>query len=123
MKVFAKVEGLDRLEKRLTDRAFQAAPDTRLRAAAEELRRAAIEKLADASGRTQAEAARFVHVEPLPDGAGYSLVAEAPGAWELEFGSRVRAATAWFTSALASALPAMKRAIRRPPGTLRGGLR
>ena len=123
MKLSAKVEGLDRLERRLSERALRAAPDALLRAAAEALRREAIERLAEASGRTEAEAARFVRVEPAADGAGYSVIADAPDAWALEFGARARAATTWFTSALAAALPAMKRAIRTPPGTPKDGLR
>jgi hypothetical protein len=112
MKLSAEAKGLERLKKRLVRRAPRAAPDALLRAAAQELRREAVERFADASGMSEAEAARFVRVEPAADGAGYSVVADAPEAWDLEFGSRARtAATAWFTRALTAALPAMKRAI------------
>jgi hypothetical protein len=112
MKLSAEAKGLDRLEKRLSERALGAAPEAALRAAADELRAEAIERFAEASGMTRAEAARLVRVEPAADGAGYSIVADAPEAWDLEFGSRARtAAAAWFTRALTAALPAMKRAI------------
>ena len=111
MKLSAEAKGLDRLEKRLSERALGAAPDAALRASAEALRAEAIESFADASGMTQAEAARFVRVEPAADGGGYSIVADAPEARALEFGARGRTGTAWFTRALTAALPAMKRAI------------
>lgn len=124
MKFSARVRGLDRLEKLLSERAKPSGSDAQLRAAAEELGREAIERFAEASGRTPAEAARFVHVAPAADGS-YSVIADAPDAWVLEFGSRARAATAWFTRALAAALPEMRRRVReRSRGlALRGGSR
>lgn len=122
MKFSAEVHGLDGLGRALSGQAARDGGEALLRAAAEELRREAIQRLADAGDMTEAEAARFVRVEPPQGGAGYGVVADAPEAWTLEFGARGRPGTSWFTRALAAALPAMKRAIARGR-TLRGGLR
>ena len=110
MKLSVHAKGLERPQARLAERIL-AEHDARLREAAEALGRRAGEEYRQAAG---ADAA--IRVEPMPGQAGYSVAAEGPRAWELEFGSRARAARSWFARALTAARPAIKAALRRRPG-------